>query len=184
MRSGAGCPRRSGRSRSRSTRSTACSNTIRAGDRVDILAAFNATSATTGSGMPRLEPFMRNVRIMQNTGASVIIETTDRRGREAGVRRRQRQALVPAAAAGRRDRQQGLHRQPGIARAGERRPPRKPMPPTPRRSRANRGRSNVGGSDQDAGRRRRRNRPARARGRPRRPRDRGRRGARDARRAG
>lgn len=55
-------------------------NTIRAGDRVDILAAFNATSATTGSGMPRLEPFMRNVRIMQNTGTSVIIETTDREG--------------------------------------------------------------------------------------------------------
>jgi Flp pilus assembly protein CpaB len=54
--------------------------TIRAGDRVDILAAFNATGATTGSGTPTLEPFMRNVRIMQNTGGSVIIETTDREG--------------------------------------------------------------------------------------------------------
>jgi Flp pilus assembly protein CpaB len=52
--------------------------TIRPGDRVDILAAFNATSATTGTGTPRLEPFMRDVRIMQNTGASVIVETTDR----------------------------------------------------------------------------------------------------------
>jgi Flp pilus assembly protein CpaB len=54
--------------------------TIRAGDRVDILAAFNETSATTGSGTPKLEPFMRNVRIMQNAGSSVIIETTDKEG--------------------------------------------------------------------------------------------------------
>jgi Flp pilus assembly protein CpaB len=54
-------------------------NTIRAGDRVDILAAFN-TSATNGSGTPTLEPLVRDMRIMQNTGTSVILETTDQQG--------------------------------------------------------------------------------------------------------
>jgi Flp pilus assembly protein CpaB len=54
--------------------------TIRTGDHVDILAAFNATSATTGSGTPTLEPLVRDIRIMQNTGDSVILETTDVQG--------------------------------------------------------------------------------------------------------
>lgn len=54
--------------------------TIRAGDRVDILAAFNATSATTGSGTPTLEPLVRDIRVMQNSGDSVILETTDQQG--------------------------------------------------------------------------------------------------------
>jgi Flp pilus assembly protein CpaB len=54
--------------------------TVRAGDRVDILAAFNATSATTGSGTPTLEPLVRDIRIMQNSGNSVILETTDQEG--------------------------------------------------------------------------------------------------------
>ena len=55
-------------------------NTIRAGDHVDILAAFNATSATTGAGTPTLEPLVRDIRIMQNTGSGVILETTDQQG--------------------------------------------------------------------------------------------------------
>jgi Flp pilus assembly protein CpaB len=54
--------------------------TIRAGDHVDILAAFNATNAQTGSGTPTLEPLVRDIRIMQNNGDSVILETTDRQG--------------------------------------------------------------------------------------------------------
>jgi Flp pilus assembly protein CpaB len=54
--------------------------TVRAGDRVDILAAFNATNATNGSGTPTLEPLVRDIRIMQNTGSSVILETTDQQG--------------------------------------------------------------------------------------------------------
>ena len=54
--------------------------TVRAGDRVDILAAFNSTSATTGSGTPVLEPLVRNIRVMQNAGDSVILETTDQQG--------------------------------------------------------------------------------------------------------
>jgi Flp pilus assembly protein CpaB len=54
--------------------------TVRAGDRVDILAAFNASSATTGSGTPVLEPLVRDIRIMQNSGDSVILETTDQQG--------------------------------------------------------------------------------------------------------
>ena len=97
----------SGRSRSRSTPSTGMLGTIRAGDRVDILAAFNATSATTGSGTPTLEPLMRDMRIMQNTGRQRDPRDDRQAGREARVRRRQRAAVVPAAAAGRRDGQQG-----------------------------------------------------------------------------
>lgn len=54
--------------------------TIRAGDRVDILAAFNAAGATEGSGTPTLEPLVRDIRIMQNAGSSVILETTDTEG--------------------------------------------------------------------------------------------------------
>lgn len=54
--------------------------TVRAGDHVDILAAFNATAATSGSGTPVLEPLVRDIRIMQNTGDSVILETTDQQG--------------------------------------------------------------------------------------------------------
>jgi Flp pilus assembly protein CpaB len=54
--------------------------TIRSGDRVDILAAFNATNATTGSGTPTLEPLVRDIRVMQNTGNGVILETTDQQG--------------------------------------------------------------------------------------------------------
>lgn len=54
--------------------------TVRAGDRVDILAAFNASSATTGSGTPTLEPLVRDIRIMRNNADSVILETTDREG--------------------------------------------------------------------------------------------------------
>jgi Flp pilus assembly protein CpaB len=54
--------------------------TVRAGDRVDILAAFNSTSTTTGSGTPVLEPLVRDIRVMQNSGDSVILETTDQQG--------------------------------------------------------------------------------------------------------
>jgi pilus assembly protein CpaB len=54
--------------------------TVRAGDRVDILAAFNSTSTTTGSGTPVLEPLVRDIRIMRNSGDSVILETTDQQG--------------------------------------------------------------------------------------------------------
>jgi hypothetical protein len=53
---------------------------VRAGDRVDILAAFNSTSTTTGSGTPVLEPLVRDIRVMQNSGDSVILETTDQQG--------------------------------------------------------------------------------------------------------
>ncbi len=56
--------------------------TVRPGDRVDILAAFNANSATTGSGTPTVEPLARDVRIMQNVGDSVILETTDQQAAE------------------------------------------------------------------------------------------------------
>jgi Flp pilus assembly protein CpaB len=55
-------------------------STLRPGDHVDILAAFNASSSTTGSGTPTLEPLVRDIRIMQNTGSSVILETTDQQG--------------------------------------------------------------------------------------------------------
>jgi Flp pilus assembly protein CpaB len=54
--------------------------TVRAGDRVDILAAFNSTSASNGSGTPTLEPLVRDIRIMRNAGDSVILETTDQQG--------------------------------------------------------------------------------------------------------
>lgn len=54
--------------------------TLRPGDRVDILAAFKASSATAGSGPPVLEPLVRDIRIMQNSGDSVILETTDQQG--------------------------------------------------------------------------------------------------------
>jgi Flp pilus assembly protein CpaB len=52
--------------------------TIRAGDRVDILAAFNAANGASGTGTPTLEPLIRDIRIMRNAGDSVILETTDR----------------------------------------------------------------------------------------------------------
>jgi Flp pilus assembly protein CpaB len=51
--------------------------TVRAGDHVDILATFNATS---GGATPTLEPLVRDIRIMQNTGNGVILETTDQQG--------------------------------------------------------------------------------------------------------
>jgi Flp pilus assembly protein CpaB len=51
--------------------------TVRPGDRVDILAAFNADNAATGSGTPTVEPLARDIRIMQNVGDSVILETSD-----------------------------------------------------------------------------------------------------------
>jgi Flp pilus assembly protein CpaB len=54
--------------------------TLRPGDRVDILAAFKASSATAGTGPPVLEPLVRDIRIMQNSGDSVILETTDQQG--------------------------------------------------------------------------------------------------------
>jgi pilus assembly protein CpaB len=54
-------------------------STIRAGDHVDILAAFNGATEK-GTGTPTLEPLVRDIRIMQNTGASVILETTDTEG--------------------------------------------------------------------------------------------------------
>jgi len=53
---------------------------LRPGDRVDILAAFNATSAGTATGTPTLEPLVRDIRIMSNLGSSVILETTDQQG--------------------------------------------------------------------------------------------------------
>jgi Flp pilus assembly protein CpaB len=55
-------------------------STLRPGDHVDILAAFNSSSATTASGTPVLEPLVRDIRIMQNNGSSVILETTDQQG--------------------------------------------------------------------------------------------------------
>lgn len=54
--------------------------TLRTGDRVDILAAFNATAAGTASGTPTLEPLVRDIRVMRNMGNSVILETTDQEG--------------------------------------------------------------------------------------------------------
>jgi Flp pilus assembly protein CpaB len=54
--------------------------TLRPGDRVDILAAFNASSAGTASGTPTLEPLVRDIRVMSNRGSSVILETTDQQG--------------------------------------------------------------------------------------------------------
>ena len=53
---------------------------LRPGDRVDILAAFNASSAGTASGTPTLEPLVRDIRIMANMGSSVMLETTDQQG--------------------------------------------------------------------------------------------------------
>lgn len=53
--------------------------TIRAGDHVDILAAFNSSAEAAG-GTPVLEPLVRDIRIMQNTGNGVILETTDEQG--------------------------------------------------------------------------------------------------------
>jgi Flp pilus assembly protein CpaB len=55
-------------------------STLRTGDRVDILAAFNSTSAGTAAGTPTLEPLVRDIRIMRNMGSSVIVETTDQQG--------------------------------------------------------------------------------------------------------
>jgi Flp pilus assembly protein CpaB len=55
-------------------------STLRTGDRVDILAAFNATSAASASGTPTLEPLVRDIRVMSNLGSSVILETTDQQG--------------------------------------------------------------------------------------------------------
>lgn len=53
--------------------------TLRAGDRVDILAAFNSTNQN-GSGTPTLQPLTRDVRVMAVSTGSVILETTDRQG--------------------------------------------------------------------------------------------------------
>lgn len=58
--------------------------TIRPGDRVDILAAFNSSKVTGASGTPSLAPLIRNVRIMAAPGysaavsGSVILQVTDR----------------------------------------------------------------------------------------------------------
>ena len=54
--------------------------TLTAGDRVDILAAFNSTAAGSASGTPTLEPLVRDIRVMRNMGGSVILETTDQQG--------------------------------------------------------------------------------------------------------
>jgi Flp pilus assembly protein CpaB len=54
--------------------------TLRVGDRVDILAAFNSVSATDGTGTPALRPLIRGVRVMAISSGSVILETTDREG--------------------------------------------------------------------------------------------------------
>ncbi len=54
--------------------------TLRTGDRVDILAAFNANGAATAAGTPTLEPLVRDIRVMRNMGSSVILETTDEQG--------------------------------------------------------------------------------------------------------
>lgn len=57
--------------------------TVRPGDRVDILAAFNSVN-TNGSGTPSLSPLIRNVRIMAAPGynpgisSSVILQVSDR----------------------------------------------------------------------------------------------------------
>jgi Flp pilus assembly protein CpaB len=53
---------------------------IKAGDRVDVLAAFNSTAGSNGSGAPRLQPMIRDLRIMAVVGGSVIVETTDKEG--------------------------------------------------------------------------------------------------------
>ena len=47
--------------------------TVRPGDRVDILAAFNAMNSRTGSGTPTLQPLMRNVRIMAAPGYNATV---------------------------------------------------------------------------------------------------------------
>jgi Flp pilus assembly protein CpaB len=54
--------------------------TLRTGDRVDILAAFNSSAAASATGTPTLEPLVRDIRVMANYGDSVILETTDQQG--------------------------------------------------------------------------------------------------------
>jgi len=53
-------------------------NLIHQGDRVDILAAFDATNASTpGTDTATLELLARDMRIMSNTGQTVILEAND-----------------------------------------------------------------------------------------------------------
>jgi pilus assembly protein CpaB len=42
---------------------------VRSGDRVDVLAGFNTSSATTGRGRPTLRTLVRNVLVLQVPGA-------------------------------------------------------------------------------------------------------------------
>lgn len=52
---------------------------LRVGDRIDVLAAFNATNSGSGSGTPTLQPLMTNVRVMRTPVAGqVILQLTDR----------------------------------------------------------------------------------------------------------
>ena len=91
--------------------------TIRAGDRVDILAAFNAAAPTNGSGTPTLEPLMRDIRIMQNTGDSVILETTDQQGARLAFAADNAKLWFLLRPPDRGDGQQADDRQPGLAQA-------------------------------------------------------------------
>ena len=53
--------------------------TLRVGDRIDVLAAFNASGSGAGSGTPTLQPLMTNVRVMNTPlSGSVILQLTDR----------------------------------------------------------------------------------------------------------
>jgi Flp pilus assembly protein CpaB len=53
--------------------------TLRPGDHVDILGAFNSATQNAG-GVPILHEIVRDIRVMQNNGSSVILETTDTQG--------------------------------------------------------------------------------------------------------
>jgi Flp pilus assembly protein CpaB len=55
--------------------------TLRPGDHVDILGAFNSSAQNGGGGgVPILHEIVRDIRVMQNNGSSVILETTDSQG--------------------------------------------------------------------------------------------------------
>ena len=52
---------------------------VKIGDRIDILATFNAVNSGNGVGTPALQPLMRNVRVMQvPQSGSIILQLTDR----------------------------------------------------------------------------------------------------------
>ena len=51
---------------------------VKVGDRIDILATFNAVNNGNGVGTPALQPLMRNVRVMTVGAGSIILQLADR----------------------------------------------------------------------------------------------------------